>query len=187
MRPVLDQGPFGICVGAGFKHWMLAAPVCQTTPTAEPTMQAIYREAILLDEWADNDQDGQAMQFGTSVRAGAKALQARGILHEYGWAFDVDTAIDWLCSNGPVVIGVNFYEGMESPGPNGFMRVTGSILGGHCMCVVGWSETRGAVRLLQSWGPDWGQKGRAWLSGEDLARLIHEDGECCTALETRVG
>lgn len=184
----LDQGATGACVGHGWKGWMLASPITQTTRTQEPTALSLYRQAVLVDEWPENDGEAtlptDQLQSGTSVRAGAKAVQAGGFLAEYGWAWDVDTAANWICSQGPLVIGVEWFSGMFDVGGDGFIRISGDVVGGHCLCILGWSETRGAARLLNSWG-SWGENGRAWISGEDLARLLHEGGECCSALEIR--
>lgn len=167
---------------------MLASPITQTTRGQEPTAFSLYRQAVLLDEWAENDGDATApveqLRAGTSVRAGARVVQAAGFLSDYGWAWDVDTAADWLSAKGPLVIGVNWYAGAMEPSRDGFVRLTGGVVGGHCVCLLGWSESRGAVRLLNSWGL-WGQNGRAWLSGEDFRRLLSEGGECCSAMEIR--
>jgi hypothetical protein len=183
MRDPLDQGQTGTCVGHGWKGWMLAAPVTRTTPDAEPTAMTIYREATTLDEWADNDGD---LQAGTSVRAGAKALLARGHIREYRWCWDLKTAVDFLLTGGPVVIGVNFYEGMFDLDANGFMGVGGNFVGGHCMLLLGANEPRRVVRGLNSWGKGWGQKGRFWMTFSDLERLISENGEVCAAVEIKL-
>lgn len=181
----LDQGNTGTCVEHGWRHWGMAAPIVSTRKLALIPRYGLYREMIGVDEWTDNDND-TALQMGTSVRAGAKVFQQRGFLTTYGWAFRADPAIDWLCEHGPLVIGINFYGGMFTPDKEGFIRPTGSIEGGHCMCLLGWSEKRGAVYGTNSWGVDWGPlKGRFWMAGEDFERLLREDGECCSALEIR--
>lgn len=175
----LDQGNTGTCVGHGWKHWMLTAPTIRTTPDKEPSAFTIYREACVLDPWPQND--GGDLHFGTAVRAGAKALQARGHIDTYGWAFTIDEVIDWLCNRGPLVIGVDWPEGMFTKDKAGFVHATGRVRGGHCVTLTGWSEELGAVRFPNSWG-DWG---RAWLSGEDLESLLYQDGEACSAVEVR--
>jgi hypothetical protein len=188
--PALNQGQTGTCVGHAWKGWMLAALVLSTEPEAEPTAFTIYREAARDDEWTDNDGEADGpengLQWGTSVRAAAKALQKRGLIGSYTWAWDAETAIDWLCRRGPVCIGVNWYQGMVNLGADAVLRSTGRILGGHAVVLLGWSEERGMVRVLNSWGSSWGQQGRAWLPGELLDRLIREQGEAVTALEVRL-
>jgi hypothetical protein len=163
----------------------MAAPIVSTRKLAKIPQYDLYREMIAIDEWTDNDNDTQ-LQMGTSVRAGAKVFQNRGFLTTYGWEFSADPAIDHLCMFGPLVIGINFYGGMFTPDKEGFIRPTGSIEGGHCMCLLGWSEKRGAIYGTNSWGSGWGVlKGRFWMAGEDFERLLSEDGECCSAMEIR--
>jgi hypothetical protein len=191
----LNQGNTGTCVGHGWKHFLISAPIIQSDVNAAPRAFDIYDYAIAHDEWTDNDNDTDR-QYGTSVRAGAKALQAWGYLATYRWATSVDEMANWLAGldaegrfvGGPVVIGINFYESMFDLDAEGFMRITeGSPLaGGHCMCLLGWNEKRGFVYGINSWGIDWGRRGRFTMAAETLARLISEGGEVCTSAEVRL-
>ncbi|MCX6189177.1 MAG: peptidase C1 [Bacteroidetes bacterium] len=44
--------------------------------------------------------------------------------------------------------------------------------GGHCMCVIGYDDYmeggRGGFQLMNSWGPEWGDNGIAWISYKDF-------------------
>lgn len=75
---------------------------------------------------------------------------------------------------------------MSRPGPDGFIRSTGASVGGHAYTLIGASRERGAFRILNSWGRSWGERGRAWISGEDLQHLVdggNQGGELRVALE----
>lgn len=193
--PPLDQGRTGTCVGHGWKAWLLTAPVIQADPASPPSAFDIYDAAIKLDEWAENDND-TARQDGTSVRAGAKALQAEGRIGTYNWAWDLDTCTNWLAGmdaeghfiGGPAVIGVNWYDSMWDTDAEGFLRLTAGaqVVGGHCVLLTGWNERRGFAYGINSWSRTWGKKGRFYMPGEVLERLIGENGEICTAPEVRV-
>lgn len=183
----LDQGNTGTCVAHGWTHRMENAPV---VPKGTINPFDLYREIVLADEFSDNDFEANEvdsnLQFGSSVRGGAKVLAAKGLITEYTWAFDLDTAIRAILTKGPVVIGVNWYTGMFYPKiryEKPVIEVTGGVEGGHCVCIDGASNKLKLVRILNSWGPDWGYRGMAYLSFSDFERLILEDGEVCMPTE----
>lgn len=183
--PVLDQGMTGTCVGHGWAGWSQGAPL-MIKPSPEMQPMALYDEFILNDEWTDNDVDPDR-QFGTSVRAGAKVLKAMGHIANYLWAESVDNLRAWhLAGFGTIVLGINWYTGMEDPDRHGVLHVTGGIAGGHCVKTTGWNDERDAVRIQNSWGRGWGEAGHAWILRADLARLLAEDGEACAAVEQKV-
>jgi len=96
-----------------------------------------------------------------------------------------------ILTKGPVVVGTNWYMDMFTPVvKTGYLEIGGSIAGGHSYYLPGVDfhranpdGTHGAVRMVNSWGPGWGEKGRAWMTMADLDRLIKEDGEACVADE----
>ncbi len=174
----LDQGAYSTCVGHAWAHWTEDGPI--THPgTIDPV--AIYREAAVLDVWPENDAGD--LHFGTSVRAGAQALQARGRISEYRWASSVDDVITAVLEVGPVVVGTWWTEGMMEPDAEGIIRYRGSPLGGHAYLINGANTDRGVVRIKNSWGKGWGVNGTAFLRIEDLDALIRDDGEACLATE----
>jgi hypothetical protein len=187
----LDQGNTGTCVGYSWEGFELAGPVSSQENRLSGV--EIYRGCVLVDEWGANDWEAGAaqsqLQFGTSVRAGAKVLQAKGRVGEYVWAFDEPTANKFIRSRGPLVIGVDFLEGMYETDKAGYFQLTGEVLGGHAMLLFGYSKKRDAYRGLNSWGRGWGDRGtgRFWLRREDFKVLLEDrGGECCSALEIRV-
>lgn len=180
---VLDQGLTPQCVGYSAAKWVQAGPVTNRLPN--PT--DLYHEAQELDEWPGHDYDG------SSVRGAMKALQARGVVPSYKWAFDVPTLQQHLLETGPMVLGTNWYDDMFEPDASGYLRPTGPNAGGHAYLAIGINTTRrnpdgthGAVRILNSWGAAWGETGRAWISLTDIARLIAEEGEAAMGVEVKV-
>lgn len=179
---VLDQGDTSQCVAYSWTHFLLAAPTTHKAGalgTLSSFAVDLYRRAQDVDEWPGNDYDG------TSVRAGAKVLQAEQRLAEYRWAFSALDARDHVLTRGPLVIGVNFYERMFVPNADGYLLPEGELAGGHAMVLIGYSKPRAAFRVLNSWGKSWGDKGRAWMTYDVLQRLLNEDGECCSAVECK--
>lgn len=44
--------------------------------------------------------------------------------------------------------------------------------GGHAMAVVGYDDARQAFKLINSWGPSWGNRGYGWIAYETFARDV---------------
>lgn len=176
-KGILDQGQTPSCVGHGWRAWLDGAPVRQLSG---PSALDLYHLAQDNDEWPGNNYDG------TSVRGGAKVLMDLGFISSYVWAFDEPTVKRWMLSGkGGVVIGVNWYTQMFHPDDQGFLSVSGSLVGGHCVWLRGYNRPRDAYRVQNSWEVSWGQKGQAWLRASDFSRLLVESGECCCGIEVR--
>lgn len=170
----LDQGEQPHCVGYAWAHWLINYPLSQFIYPS-----GIYRVAQHLDEW-----DGQDYE-GTSVRAGAKVLQELGFISEYRWAWSLEPLVDTLLEVGPVVIGVDWHADMMEPDRSGFLHASGAVDGGHAVLLNGVDTKARKLRVKNSWSRAWGNDGRAWLSFEDMARLLKRDGEVCLAIEAR--
>jgi len=48
--------------------------------------------------------------------------------------------------------------------------------GGHAMCVIGYDDrlAGGAVQILNSWGPEWGENGVGWVRYADFKNFLRE-------------
>ncbi len=183
---LLDQGKTGTCVGHAWANWLACSPVRTKNG---PLPFQIYRECVVVDEWAGNDQEAALpdaqLQFGTSVRAGAKVLSTRGHIQEYVWGFDVETVKRYVLLRGPVVMGTDWYTGFMEPDSKGFVKLRGAIEGGHAYLNNGYSKLRRAFRCWQSWG-QWGLRGHFWLPEDAMAPLMESGGEACSAIEKKI-
>ena len=45
---------------------------------------------------------------------------------------------------------------------------------GHAMCVIGYDDNNQAVQIMNSWGPEWGDRGTAWVSYRDFQNFTKE-------------
>jgi len=182
-----NQGNLPHCVAFSWMHWVEDGPTTHSkTRTAGSgplyVPSVIYDAAQQVDQWPGTDYEG------TSVRAGAKVLRAKGVIQEYRWAFDVNTVIDALLHRGPVVVGTWWHQDMfwpkwDSKRGKSIVSATGAKVGGHAYLLNGVSTNLGLVRIKNSWGRNWGQRGHAWISFAHLDQLIRDGGEACLAVE----
>lgn len=181
----LNQGNEGTCVGHGWKHFLVTKPLTQAGPTESPLARDIYMRATEIDEFPGSGDPNS----GTSVRAGAETLRELGLLGSYVHAQSLVDVTEWLASQGSVVIGVNWYEGMMQGTPDGLLHATGRIVGGHCVCVQGVDFDNQKVLIRNSWGKTWGPwgNGMANLNFTDFERLLfREGGDCIAGLEVPI-
>ena len=174
-----NQGNTPQCVGYAWAHWIEDGPVLHvgSHPVVNPS--TIYTEAQKVDEWTGENYDG------TSVRGGAKYLRTAGKISSYLWAFDLTTMVNTVLTTGPVVVGTNWYYNMFYPDRNGLIRIGGRLAGGHAYEVNGVDKVKQQFRIKNSWGKSWGVQGHAYISFNDMSRLIRENGEVCLATEVR--
>lgn len=169
-----DQGDTSMCTAFALTHAMADGPVTHRgqNPLADP--RATYAEIQSIDkaEGRDYGPDG-----GATSLAMAKCAMRRGWIGEYRWGYSL---ADFLAGIkvGPVLLGVNWYSGMDWPDKKrGVIRANGFVRGGHEIVANGVDLDDGLVRLKNSWGRQYGRGGHAYLPFEDLERLIAEDGD----------
>ena len=165
------------CVGYSWAHWIEDGPVEHSGPTPIISPVLIYNQAQKIDEWPGENY------AGTSVRAGAKYLQSRNVIKSYYWTYDVNTLANTVFDLGPVVVGTYWYSGMFYPNKTGLIKISGGIVGGHAYVINGVDKDKKLFRIKNSWGQTWGIQGHAFISFNDMARLISMNGEVCLAVE----
>lgn len=171
----LDQGQTPSCVGHGWTHDYNARPK-STKVVTEAEALALYAAAQALD--------GMPMPHdGSSVLAGAKAAQAQGWIKSYTWAFNVNDVALAIGYKGPVVMGTDWLQLMFTPDAAGQIHATGPVEGGHCYLLTGVDVKKKLFRIHQSWGTIWGINGDAFISFDDLALLLTEQGEACVPVK----
>jgi len=168
----LDQGPDGACVGFGVSGELAAIPEAVPGIDYNFAMQ-MYRDAKVIDEWPGEDYEG------TSVLAGAKVAKSRGYYSNYLWADNELDMARTVSNYGPVIIGIDWYEGMMDPDSRGFLHPTGNVVGGHCVVVIGIDVENGFYTIRNSWGKSWGDNGEAKIFRADMAKLIAANGDVC--------
>lgn len=179
-----DQGDTPQCVAYAWCHWLEDGPIEQIglPPCIEPSV--LYEEAQKVDSIPGEDYEG------TTVRAGAKVLQARGFIQEYRW---LDTRkkgqglkdlVRTILEEGPVVMGTNWYASMDEVQSNEQLVLKGKTpVGGHAYLINAVNTKLQLFRAKNSWKRSWGIDGHAYIPFSMMERLIYEEGEGCLAVE----
>jgi hypothetical protein len=198
-RQFYDQGQEGACVGFGSSECM------SILNHARYDARWLWDRAKEVDEWPDTNPGDDN---GTSVRAAMDVLRDKGHVRVVGgrdkapnpadgiaanrWATTVDEIRTCIANGVPVVIGVNWYSLFDNPISRPMVRGgrgewwidpkgdLGSIRGGHCVCLIGASDSRQAVRFPNSWGLNYPI---TWMPYAILQRLIQEDGEATVIVD----
>ncbi len=80
------------------------------------------------------------------------------------WSVDLTAVKTALAEGFPVVGGFQIYENFYDYRGGIYNRTAGAPSGGHAMCIVGYDDARGALRIVNSWGTWWGEEGFLWLA-----------------------
>jgi hypothetical protein len=71
-----------------------------------------------------------------------------------------------IAVGNPVVIGVPVYPDFDNLSPDNpvYDDSSGICRGYHALCVVGYSDSMNAVKIINSWATGWGLSGYGWIS-----------------------
>jgi hypothetical protein len=171
----LDQQSEGACVPHGIVADALASPARVKMPHDQAQALAFqgYRWCQRNDPWPGEDYEG------TDVNTGMKWGRLMGWWTGWRWAFNLNE-LRVALEEGPVVLGLDWYSEMYTAA-RGVLRVRGEVVGGHAILATGYTPHHDrlggpAWRLKNSWGPDWGANGSAWISAPDLDRILFRAG-----------
>jgi hypothetical protein len=185
---VLDQGPFGMCVGYAWAGLAMSAPTPETIIPGKggddegSTPDAIYDQAQ-IDDGSPPDP-----QSGASTTGGAQASKQLGFIRSYTWALNTNQ-ITAALTHGPVVVGMPWRSTMMDPDAHGVLNVGTKVddVGGHEFLIPRYfpagaagnpSATVAMYGMRQSWGASWGLAGDAFIPVAGLADMLADGGDC---------
>lgn len=189
MPAVWDQGQLGSCTGHGVGA-VIAFEVKQATgKDFMPSRLFIYYGERVIE--GDVSQDnGAAIRDGIKVvnqigcppesdwpydiskfaqkppqKAYTDGLQERAVSYARVARTQIKQA---LVAKNLVVFGFTVFSAFESPevAKSGVLHLPQrgeQNLGGHCVAIVGYDDTKGAWKVRNSWGQNWGQDGYFWM------------------------
>jgi hypothetical protein len=149
-------------------------------------MEAMQKNGgVPLKEYPYNDQDCESEPSSTQIQEGRQ-----NTIHGFTRLTEGDNVNqinvravkEHLAKDAPVVIGMmvgqSFMQdmmGKELWQPSG-MDASKMGMGGHAMCVIGYDDRKfgGAFQLMNSWTPQWGNNGVAWVRYGDFKEYVRE-------------
>lgn len=178
-----NQGNTPKCVAYAGAHWIECGPV--VPKYGKGKQPPLYNPSTLYG-WCQKVDGIPGKHEGTTTRALAKVLKAKGVVKSYHWAFTLKDLQQCLLQVGPMVLGINWYSDMFEPDTKKFIHPTGEFAGGHGILAMGVNMDQGWIKLKNSWGTDWGENGHCYLSFIDADDLLSDDGDAMIATEASV-
>ncbi len=179
------QDPQDVTFSPSYVYNQIALPSCQGT-YLQKAMEVMHSGGALpFSRFAYNENSCSKKPSRMEMSAAA-AYKTKGFnrLTQGGDDYRTDLlAIKQnLAQGAPVVIGMmvggSFMQGMMGrrlylPDRSDF---TGSRLGGHAMCVIGYDDyyEGGAFQIMNSWGEEWGEDGLFWMRYNDFDYFTRE-------------
>lgn len=169
----LDQGDTSHCVGFSGANFGLNYPT-HTRYTNQDGHNFYY-----LCKKVDGEPN---KENGSTIRSLAKVFKSAGKIEGYAFASDMNAIKWWVLNRGPMVMGTAWTYDMFAPDEDNIVHITGDIAGGHAYLINEYRKD-GYYGIQNSWGNEWGVKGKAYIHEKDLARLFKYNGEAMTAIE----
>lgn len=118
------------------------------------------------------------MRTQPSAALKAKALEFRGLGYRRVDFADLRQLKAYLAAGEPVILVVEMFPGMLPQGmaktQNVYGNAGGASLGHHAVVAVGYDDARSAIKVLNSWGPGWGDRGYGWITESFAPQVIKQ-------------
>jgi hypothetical protein len=173
----LDQGEIGSCTANALVGFLNTQPnVPAHGPWTEKGAIRLYERETANEgqPYPPNDPGGSGLEV-------CKAAVQLKMISSYKHAFSLQAALSALVS-GPVITGVDWYEGFDTPntGPKGFgsqVSISGSVRGGHEFVADEIDVEDKLVGFTNSWGPSYGLGGRFYMTWDTWGTLLSQGGD----------
>jgi fibronectin type 3 domain-containing protein len=78
---------------------------------------------------------------------------------------DILTMKAYISKENPLVASLLFFENFNTYSKGSILNATeGKFIGAQAIALVGYDDSKKAFKIWNSWGPDWGEGGYAWIS-----------------------
>ncbi len=179
------QNPEEIKFSPSFLYNQIGLEGCQGSYILRAMEYMTKQGSLPYEQFPYTDQDCSRQPAGTLIQQ-AEQFRMRGFNRltegDNTNQLDIRAVKENLAQGAPVVIGMmvgqSYMQPMigkdvwiPEPGDGGMMG-----FGGHAQCVVGYDDTKygGSFLIMNSWGPEWGNNGFAWVRYPDFKRYVRE-------------
>ena len=180
-----DANPNSVAFSPSFLYNQIGMDGCQGSYIIRAMEFMTNKGAVPFTQFPYDDKDCSRQPNG---QLNSEALQHK--MHGFNRLTETDDpnginlrAIkEHLAKDAPVVIGMmvggTFMQDMMGqkvwhPTDDDYQQMG---FGGHAMCVVGYDDRLegGAFQIMNSWGPEWGQNGFAFIRYADFKNFVRE-------------
>ena len=166
-----------------FVYNYIALEDCQGS-YIQKAMEFMANKGVLpFNDFPYDDQDCSRQASGTLMNKAAENRMhgfTRLTETEDVNGINVRAVKEHLAKDAPVVIGMmvggTFMQdmmGKDTWSPSDEDRSQMGF-GGHALCVIGYDDRRQAFQIMNSWGPEWGNNGIAWVRYADFKEFVRE-------------
>ncbi|MDR1563427.1 MAG: cell wall-binding repeat-containing protein [Oscillospiraceae bacterium] len=92
----------------------------------------------------------------------AKAYPHRST--DWNWVQGNSNIKSKIYETGGCIVSIDVYSNFENLGSNIYKDYIGSYTGRHAICLIGWDDSKGAYKFVNSWGSYWGINGYGWIA-----------------------
>lgn len=176
---IFDQGQIGSCTGNAIAGATNTEPIRGINDHILNENAAViaYIRGSILDGFPGFYPDEDTGSSGLAV---AKAAKQMGWISGYSHAFSIDAALAAL-QKGPVITGVPWYEGFDSPNADGLVEIAGQIRGGHEIVARGYiaatNPDDSLILLDNSWDTSYGVNGHFYWTVATWRKLLENRGD----------
>jgi hypothetical protein len=182
--PAVDQGSTNACTVFSFANFLQCEPYRHLLAWSFEGYMERYRRA--------QSHDGiSGPHEGSTERAVQDDAKKDGIVTEFLWVSDEDIAKEYLRTRGPMLAGTDWFPSMFVPDAHGYVEPIGQADAdmGHEYMLRWYYSPRhprypDTYEYLNSWGPEWGDKGMFRMKGDAFRYLqIQLNGDLVSPIE----
>lgn len=180
--PILTQGDIGSCTANAALGCLGTDPFYDTIPADNPfrpTDNDVLDESLAVAFYTKETSVDRfpgtypAQDTGSDGDAAGTVAKSLGLISDYRTTSSLASVLAAL-ARVPVICGVTWYSSFDTPDESGQVKIAPGATGrgGHEFVLDELDVERKLIGASNSWGPDWGQAGRFYISWDLFGGLL---------------